>query len=239
MNNRPTAKPAAQRPPLAAAQLSRHVDEMYPPPGTDGVPSLLRRLQVYRPFICPFEHLLPLVPPGASLLDVGCGGGLWLGLLAKLGLVSSGHGFDTSAPAIRLAQAMAARLGAGSDGGPKLTFERRSVADGWPAGSYDVVSVIDVMHHVPPTAQESVIREAANHVKPGGLLLYKDMNERPLGSALMNRLHDLILARQWIHYARIEDVQRWAERAGLVKLGHADLPRLWYQHELMVFGKAK
>lgn len=61
-----------------------------------GGPSLLRRLQHYRPFICPFEDLLSIVPPGSSVLDVGCGGGLWLALLRETGRLSRGVGFDSS-----------------------------------------------------------------------------------------------------------------------------------------------
>ena len=32
-----------------------------------------RLLQIYRPYICPFEELLPHVPEAADILDVGCG----------------------------------------------------------------------------------------------------------------------------------------------------------------------
>ena len=45
------------------------------------------------------------------------------------------------------------------------------------------------------------------------------------------------MARQWIHYARAEDVISWGEAAGLEKLAFMDMHRLWYPHELIVFGK--
>jgi 2-polyprenyl-3-methyl-5-hydroxy-6-metoxy-1,4-benzoquinol methylase len=77
--------------------------QLYP----DG-PLLFRALQWYRPFICPFEALIVEIPEGAKILDVGCGGGLLLGLVGAAGLRPDGTGFDVSRPAIALAQRMAA-----------------------------------------------------------------------------------------------------------------------------------
>ncbi len=48
-------------------------------------PLPMRLLQRYRPCICPFESLVPDIQEGSSVLDVGCGCGLFLGLLAALG----------------------------------------------------------------------------------------------------------------------------------------------------------
>ncbi|MEC9374274.1 MAG: class I SAM-dependent methyltransferase [Planctomycetota bacterium] len=193
-------------------------------------PGLVRVLQHYRPYICPFEALIARTPRGASVLDVGCGGGLFLALLMHSGRLGAGLGFDVSEAAIRAAQEMAA--GAGFE---RVRFERRDLEEGWPEGAFDVVSIIDVMHHVPPAAQRDVIRTAASRLKRGGLLIYKDMVRRPLWRAWANRLHDLALARQWIHYAAIEDVERWAIAEGLRQVAAERHDRLWYGHELRVF----
>ncbi len=193
-------------------------------------PLTLRLLQRFRPYICPFEHLLPWVKHDDTVLDVGCGGGLFLALVTSPpgGVVRFAVGFDSSAAAIATAQATRA---------PRCRFERLDATSPWPPdpAHFDVVSIIDVLHHVPPAAQESVIRTAASRVAPGGILLYKDMCRRPLWRATMNRLHDLVLARQWIHYCPIADVEDWARDAGLTLEHQADLPRWWYGHELRVF----
>lgn len=196
-----------------------------------GGPLLRRKLQHWRPRICPFHRLIPHVPQNATVLDVGCGCGLFLGLLAKSGPDVRGIGFDVSAEAIAIAQTMAA--GAGG----KLEFLRLDIDEPWPQGAFDVVSIIDVMHHVPPDRQRAVLKTAAAHVAPGGMLLYKDMCRRPRWRAAANRLHDLLLARQWIHYLPIEDVERWAAEDGL-SLEHAEqINMLWYGHELRIFRK--
>ncbi|HBM90547.1 MAG TPA: hypothetical protein DD400_01520, partial [Rhodospirillaceae bacterium] len=43
---------------------------------------LLRALVTLRPFICPFEVLLKEIPEKSRVLDIGCGTGFILNLLA-------------------------------------------------------------------------------------------------------------------------------------------------------------
>ena len=216
---------------LTPRALSRMAAGLYP----EG-PALFRALQRYRPYICPFETLIPEVPKGASVLDIGCGGGLFLGLVDAAGLKPAGTGFDVSPLAIRLAQGMAAKAG---KAGARLDFQRLDADEPWPDGQYDVIAMIDVIHHVPPAAQEAVIRRASAKVKPGGVFLYKDMVKRPLWRAAANRLHDLVLARQWIHYVPVEAVERWAAAEGLTLERSALINRWWYGHELRVFRRPK
>lgn len=168
------------------------------------------------------------------MLDAGCGGGLFLALLAHEGKLARGVGFDVSAAAIDLASAMA--KGAGHHG--RLEFVRLDIGEPWPEGPFDVVSLIDVMHHVPPAAQRECFVTAASRLAPGGTLIYKDMARRPRWRALANRLHDLALARQWIHYAPIDRVEGWAAETGLELTGASQFTRLWYAHELRIFRRA-
>jgi 2-polyprenyl-3-methyl-5-hydroxy-6-metoxy-1,4-benzoquinol methylase len=196
----------------------------------------MRKMMHYRIRICPFERLVPHVAPRASVLDVGCGAGLFLALLAGMVPEVVGVGFDSSRPAIDTAVRMAKQVklsGLEAD----LRFIRLDVAEPWPAGLYDVVSLVDVLHHVPPAHQKSVVERATRKVKPGGLLLYKDMANRPTLHASMNRLHDLLLARQWIHYLPIRSVDDWVTEFGFA-LAHAEVTsRLWYRHELRIYRK--
>lgn len=211
-------------------------------------PTLFRLLQVYRPWICPFEKLLRWVPTGSEILDVGCGGGLWLHLLARQGAIRAGVGFDSSKDAIAMANgALNTGWKAEQPIEPRarLRFEHLDVRADWPtpgsaeAPGFDVVSIIDVMHHVPPVAQRSVIERAVRRLRPGGVLIYKDMCRRPIWRATMNRLHDLVMAKQWISYCPIKDVESWASQMGLRSVHAATHNRLWYGHELRVFVKAE
>src|SRR5690349_69979 len=185
------------------ASIARAARELY----REG-PLMMRKMQHLRPSICPFDELLAIVPPGASVMDIGCGSGLFLGLLQYFGFAIQGFGFDASRMAIVCADAMAKRHRAAS-----LRFEYIRKQDPWPDGRFDVVSMIDVMHHIPVAHQEGAFRAATERVSPGGLLLYKDMSDRPWYCAGLNRMHDLVAAREWIHYVPVESIERWG--AGL------------------------
>jgi SAM-dependent methyltransferase len=197
-------------------------------------PPVQRWVMAHRPYICPIERLIEQVPVGATVLDVGCGAGLFLGLLAATGRQPHGWGFDSSGGAIQAALAMRGRveeLAISAD----LHFERRDASATWPEGWFDVVSVIDVMHHVPPAHHRAVFQSAHDAVKPGGLLIYKDIGPRPAWRAFANRLHDLIMAQQWIRYRAAPDVLGWAHELGLSPLLSERINRLWYGHDLLVF----
>lgn len=197
-------------------------------------PGLTRFIQHHRHRICPVQAVADQVPPGSRVLDIGCGGGLLVAVLAAQGRLASAHGIDASEPAIRLAHAMAPRLQQLAPG-VQVTFEHRTVQQGLPDDRYDAVCLIDVLHHVPPEAQESAFRAAAARVRPGGLLIYKDMADRPIWAAAMNRLHDLVMARQWIRYVPVESAEAWAAAEGLTPHHARDTRLLWYAHELRVF----
>lgn len=213
---------------LSARSLSASVVSVY----GSGF-SVLELMQRYRPYICPFELLIPHVPTGSRVLDVGCGGGLFLNLLCAQGRLSAeagaSTGFDLSADAVAIAQEAADRSGHSS-----VRFVVGDVAAGWPDGQFDVVSMVDLMHHLPPAIWKGVIAQAAAHLAPGGVLLYKDMCRRPLWRRSANRLHDLVMARQWINEAPIEDVATWCVDAGLVVEERGDASRFWYGHEWVI-----
>lgn len=199
-------------------------------------PRVPRLMQTYRPFISPFHTLLPLFPRGSRVLDIGCGRGLLLTLLAHAGRIASGTGFDVAPDAVDAAERTRQRLPAAQ--ADRLRFVYCPLGTAWPDGTYDVVSLVDVLHHVPRPHQEAMVREALSRVAPGGLFIYKDMCRAPFWRAAMNRLHDLVVAKQWINYCAVEDVERWASDAGFTLDVRSNHAMWWYGHELRVFRKS-
>ena len=194
---------------------------------------LARTLARWRPRICPFGPLLEWVEPGSSVLDVGCGTGVWLLTLANTERMADGTGCDISSRALIIG-ARAFDEYRKSGGKAQVTFlQTPSMAD-WPKGPFDVVSLIDVLHHVRPEEQEQYLLRALSLVRRGGRLIYKDMASSPWWAAWGNRLHDLILARQWIWYFPSENVHDAVRKAG-ASVRHAECWRVWfYAHELLI-----
>lgn len=196
-------------------------------------PNPVRTLQQLRPYICPFEDLVKWLPERGRMLDIGCGAGLFMGLAGQARPGLEAIGFDADAGAIAAAKTM----GAANYPDGRVRFLHSAVGEPWPEGPFDVVSMIDVLHHIPPAVQKDVIAEAYAHVKPGGLFIYKDMADGPFYRAWWNRLHDIIIARQWIHYRRIEDVENWLRSAGAEIVERQDRHLGLYGHELLVSRK--
>ncbi|MGA2883067.1 MAG: class I SAM-dependent methyltransferase [Bryobacteraceae bacterium] len=216
---------------LTARHLSRIARTMY----TSG-PFLLRKLQHWRPYICPFERLVGHVRDGSRVLDIGCGSGLLLSLAAGTGAQFHGVGFDVSRQGIDLATRMTGRA-AQLAPKAKLSFQRLNVEEAWPKGEFDIVFVVDVLHHIPPKIHRPFLGQVMSKVKPGGTLVYKDMCLRPWWMAQANRLQDLVVAREWIQYAPIQSVESWAADGGMRVVVREDLSRLWCGHELRVMIK--
>ncbi|MFM1822117.1 MAG: Ubiquinone biosynthesis O-methyltransferase [Planctomycetota bacterium] len=200
---------------------------------TDG-PLLARLLQHHRHRIAPIARCVELVPEGSDILDIGCGGGLFLALLAATGRIRSGRGIDSSAPAIEVARRALPRI-AGLTPSATVAFEHRAVEAGLPEGRFPVVAMIDVMHHIPPAFQRQAFDDALSRVAPGGVFLYKDMCDAPVWRAGMNRLHDLVMARQWIRYLPIERADEWARAEGFAIEVAEERAMLWYGHEIRLY----
>lgn len=191
-----------------------------------------RLLVAARPLICPFDPIIAAVPEGSRVLDVGCGVGSLLVELGLAGRIQRGTGCDINASSIAVARKAARRVKAA-----QLDFLSIAGHEDIPTDHVDVVCMVDVMHHIPLPIREAFFSTCASRVRPGGRLVYKDMNERPRLSAAVNTLHDLVLARQLIHHEPVQNVVDWAASCGLRPLGHSAYMKLLYSHELVVFEK--
>ena len=195
-------------------------------------PGWRARLQAWRPAICPFERVLPWIPPSATILDIGCGAGLLLGLLARSVPVMHAVGVDSDAEALRRAERVCSRLS-----GVPFTFLHTRETREWPSSRFDAVLLVDVLHHVPTSAQDAFLTAALDRVTPGGRFVYKDMAASPLWYGLANRAHDLLLARQWIHYIDPAHVCDIAAGHGFAVRHREHVRRKWYAHDLLVFDR--
>lgn len=125
------------------------------------------------------EHILPLVPglvtkleQGIRVLDVGCGRGRALNLLAGLYPKSKFVGVDLSNEAIEYARQEAVRLG-----NTNVSFEIRDVThfdQSADAGSFDLITTFDAVHD--QANPLNVLKGINKALKDDGIYLMQDIH---------------------------------------------------------------
>jgi len=99
--------------------------------------------------------------PFGSLLDIGCGDGRFLREVRGRFTGKRLLGVDCSAEAVRWASAL----------NPDVRVEQLDVLDRTLDERFDVVTLLDVVEHVPPARLPEFLRAAARHLRPGGRLI--------------------------------------------------------------------
>lgn len=134
--------------------------------------------------LTPYHRIAARLPASGRILDLGCGHGL-LALTAALdGPARTVLGIDHDEARIAIAAAAVeslrnARFAVG-------TF------DALPAGPFDAIAMIDVLHYFAPSAQEAVIRAAHGRLAPGGTLLLREVDPDGGAAARWNRWYERI-----------------------------------------------
>ena len=139
------------------------------------------------------DHILPLVPglaerltAGIDVLDVGCGSGRALNLMARTFPNSRFVGYDFSEEAIARARAEADEYGTAN-----VRFEVKDVADLDEEAGYDLITTFDAVHDQAKPAK--VLKGIARALRDDGVYLMQDIAasshvhdnlEHPLGTFL-------------------------------------------------------
>jgi 2-polyprenyl-3-methyl-5-hydroxy-6-metoxy-1,4-benzoquinol methylase len=121
------------------------------------------------------DHILPLVPgliqrleAGIDVLDVGCGSGRALNLMARMFPNSSFIGYDFSEEAIARAHAEAQEHGT-----PNVRFEVKDTAKLDEKKRYDLITTFDAIHDQAKPA--AVLKGIADALKDDGVYLMQDI----------------------------------------------------------------
>mgnify|MGYP006111077229 FL=1 len=180
-----------------------------------------------RPWICPFDKFIFQIPKNQSIFDVGCGDGVFLYLLAIFREPKKLYGVDV----------IDTDLGVVKRIFPNTKYHKVKNIEDWPKEDFNVVTVIDVLHHIKPSEQHKFIEGILNKIKPGGTLLIKDMSTKPWYCALMNIIHDLVFANQLIRYFPFDALIKIIENNGFEIQETNSKILLWYSHEWLVAKK--
>ena len=146
----------------------------------------------YRPLICPFDDLINYVNKSGktSVFDVGCGSGQFAMLLAEFTGINRISGIEIDERLVLNANQFLSRY---KDRVQTvfIKYDGSHLPDS--IADYDVVFLIDVLHHVPKTVQTEFLKQLYARMKAGAQLIIKDINGGS-GFVLFNKLHDLIFA---------------------------------------------
>ncbi len=96
-----------------------------------------------------------------SLLDVGCGDGRFLREVQSRFSGKRLLGIDYSEEAVRLARSL----------NPELRYEAMDIVRSRLAEEFDIVTLLEVIEHIPPDSLPEFLRAVTGSLKPGGWLI--------------------------------------------------------------------
>jgi 2-polyprenyl-3-methyl-5-hydroxy-6-metoxy-1,4-benzoquinol methylase len=168
------------------------------------------RFSIMRPKLLAVLDLL--LPHEGRILDVGCGFGLFAGYFGQMQRARTIVGIDPDESRIGQAKDVARALGHSHHEFYVGTAER-----GLPAGTFDAAYVLDVMHHLAETEQVAVLESLVARLRPGGLLVMKDVTTEPYSQLLFTEILDraMIGMKAPLHYRHHQEWQRILDNMGL------------------------
>jgi 2-polyprenyl-6-hydroxyphenyl methylase/3-demethylubiquinone-9 3-methyltransferase len=150
---------------------------------------------------------------GATVVDIGCGGGILAESMATVGATVTG--IDMAEGPLAVARLHQHESDADVNYRQATAEELASEV----AGAFDVVTCLEMLEHVPDPSQ--VIRSCAELVKPGGHVFFSTINRNPksFAFAIVGAEYVLKLLPAGTHayekFIRPSELESWARPAGL------------------------
>jgi 2-polyprenyl-3-methyl-5-hydroxy-6-metoxy-1,4-benzoquinol methylase len=176
------------------------------------------------------EEIGQYLPRDGRVLDLGCGFGLFSLYFAALAPERCITGVDQNERRIELARASAARLG--------LSNVDYHVGDGldWTTDeSFDAIYLLDLLHHLPRASVAGFLEQLRARLRPGGVLVLKDIEDRPRWKVLFTLALDrLMVGSEPIHYWSPPELAAVLESLGFQVVRHRMRDFLPYPHIVYV-----
>ena len=185
-------------------------------------------------WICPFDRVLDAVPAEGTLLDVGCGAGLWLTYLADERPRLTLEGLDPDPRKLALAGA--------SDALDSILH--RGTALDLPEGPYDCITIFDVLYLLSSEEKLSVLEKCHHSLAPGGRLLVKELDTSPWWKYAPSALEEFLAVRvaglthgSRVHFQASSDLADAMDAAGFTDVRRRRVDRWYFHPHVLVTGE--
>lgn len=177
-----------------------------------------------RKYILPINELLGVFKGKQfdTCLDVGAGTGIFMELFYDNGVIKTGTGSEVDPSYFR-------KLNKDLEITSKEAIGEKK---------FDIIMVNDVLHHVIGDKKEFLYDYINKNLKPGGYVFVKDMNNRNFFFKNMNRLHDMIMARQIISEISPANLKE-ALKNDFDVVTEGTKRVVWYDHYWVLFKSKK
>lgn len=190
--------------------------------------SLVRFSILRQPFLEEIDQYLPVE---GRILDVGCGFGLFSLFFASTSRRRTIVGVDLDENRVGLARTSASRLGLAN-----ATYHHGDVVTWRAEGSFDAIYTLDVLHHVPSGDVPALLGELRARLRPGGVLIIKEVANRPRLKMWFTLALDRLMVglREPIHYWEPAELTAHLRSHGFDVKRHRMRDILPYPHLLYV-----
>lgn len=187
----------------------------------------------YRPVICGFGDLLKYADGKRKLFDIGCGSGQFSLVAANFTGVEQIMGIEISETLVSSANALADKYG----NGRKFIFQTFNGQE-FPEelSEYEVVFLIDVLHHVPKANQYGFLQSIYAKMSPGARLVFKDINAAsPL--VYFNKLHVTVFSGEIGNEISLATAKEWLAKIGFQIVEESSKTVFVYPHYFLIADK--
>jgi 2-polyprenyl-3-methyl-5-hydroxy-6-metoxy-1,4-benzoquinol methylase len=186
------------------------------------------RFKILRqPFL---EELDQYLPSKGRILDLGCGFGLFSLYFGSLEPERELVGLDLNPRRVARATRSAQKLGLDN-----VEYRVQNAVEVSRRERFDAIYALDLMHHLPVTRVSEVLAELRRMVEDDGLLLVKEVEDRPWHKRWFTLILDrLMVGMEPIHYWSRNDLMLLLQQHGFEVRSHRMIDILPYPHILYV-----
>ncbi len=180
------------------------------------------------------EEIEQYLPDEGTILDLGCGFGLFSMFMASCKPNARIIGLDIDSRRLAIAQAAAHKLAINN-----VSFLHQDLRDWRPDEKMTGAYALDIFHHLPPDSGNRLLLDLSTHIAPGGRFLLKDIDTVPRAMLLFTWLLDVLMSpRDHLYYRSAHAWQRQLAVSGFMPIY---LHYLWdilpYPHILLIGDK--